>query len=695
MASSRVQRELKSRFGVEVSVRETQSGAGTVRSEPPVAGSGSGTRGKKLKVPQPVWQEGIGSLLLLAVAQQTGLLDALVTAVMELADLTIPGLSPPNPAVVARLVLTLLFLPVAGLARTWDRRRYTGTMLAVVTGRPRAYSQRYTERFLARLAHAGAAERLTEVMARWTWSLWQAAPSSPDQPAAAAAFYIDGHRKAVYSDVLVPRGPVGKLDGKILGCRELVVLHDQEGHPLLAMTYRGDQHLTIGLPLMLHCYEHATDKVFVQRVVVDREGMAAEFLAPLHQEGRQVVTLLRSDQYEGEESFAQVGQWQPWRYNRAGQLICEVASARFALPRPNPLDPPVEVEVALIRDWRKLLPAERAGEAADDHDWKADLAPHQAQFWEQGWQAVAALPASTTPKLIPVITTGHGMEAGELAHTYFRRWNCQENAIRDWLIPLNLDTNHGYAKAQVVNSELAKRQQVLEGRVQRLEHLAQASRVRIARLIAQDQRCQEQAQVYEQRQIKLLAQVIQFEEAGRTEERDYFPVKARQVAADWEVRQRKAKLEKNAVRRQGIVDKCEGYCRELRQVLRQQEDLEAQARDMYELDHAKDQLMTLLKVGLANLGMWVRDQYFGESSQHASWQRLLPFFKLGGWITTTTNEVKLDVCAFNNRALVRDVEELCRKVNAGAVTLPDGRRLVVTVGERLGCPRDGPLAQTG
>jgi hypothetical protein len=66
------------------------------------------------------------------------------------------------------------------------------------------------------------------------------------------------------------------------------------------------------------------------------------------------------------------------------------------------------------------------------------------------------------------------------------------------------------------------------------------------------------------------------------------------------------------------------------------------------------QIMTLLKLGLANLAMWVRDQYFGESYQHCGWQRLLPFFKLGGWVTTTTNEVQLEWCAFNNRALVRD-----------------------------------------
>jgi hypothetical protein len=142
--------------------------------------------------------------------------------------------------------------------------------------------------------------------------------------------------------------------------------------------------------------------------------MAAEFLAQLQLEGRQVVTLLRSDQYEAEGSFEQIGQWQPWRSNRSGQVICEVAAARFVLKRPDDALPPLEVEVALIRDWRKLLVVEQA----DDQDWQADLAPQHQRFWEEGWQA---LPAPTTPKLIPVITTGHGMDAVELAQTYFQR----------------------------------------------------------------------------------------------------------------------------------------------------------------------------------------------------------------------------------------------------------------------------------
>src|SRR5258707_4501442 len=43
-----------------------------------------------------------------------------------------------------------------------------------------------------------------------------------------------------------------------------------------------------------------------------------------------------------------------------------------------------------------------------------------------------------------------------------------ENAIRDWLIPLHLDTNHRDAEEPVVNSGFVQRRAVLE---QRLAHL--------------------------------------------------------------------------------------------------------------------------------------------------------------------------------------------------------------------------------
>lgn len=64
----------------------------------------------------------------------------------------------------------------------------------------------------------------------------------------------------------------------------------------------------------------------------------------------------------------------------------------------------------------------------------------------------------------------------------------------------------------------------------------------------QDQQLQEQVSAYEQQWMELSVQVMPFEATGQTEERDYFPVKARQLATEWEMRQRKARLEKNAAR---------------------------------------------------------------------------------------------------------------------------------------------------
>ena len=50
--------------------------------------------------------------------------------------------------------------------------------------------------------------------------------------------------------------------------------------------------------------------------------------------------------------------------------------------------------------------------------------------------------------------------------------------------------------------------------------------------------------------------------------------------------------------------KVQRYALKARQLLRQLEDLEAQARQMFELDNRKDQIMTSLRLALTNLVMW-------------------------------------------------------------------------------------------
>ncbi|SRR5260370_336582 len=100
---------------------------------------------------------------------------------------------------------------------------------------------------------------------------------------------------------------------------------------------------------------------------------------------------------------------------------------------------------------------------------------------------------------------------------------------------------------------------------------------------------------------------------------------------------------------------------------------------MYELDNRKDQVMTVCKVALANLGMWVRDQYFPAGYAHASWQRLQVFFQLPGWISWGTDIVEVELKRFNDRALNRDLEMLCAKVAQERPRLPDGRSLLFRV----------------
>lgn len=150
--------------------------------------------------------DGAGGLLLLAGARETGVLTALEHAVAS--TLGAPGsrLARLRPATRTGLLRTLLFLNVVGLRRPWDLRGYSGDGLAVLTGRPQAYGYRTVGRFLRELAAAAGAEALTDALGTWATRLWR--PERPRVAGTPPPFYIAGHRKAVYSDVLLPRGLV-------------------------------------------------------------------------------------------------------------------------------------------------------------------------------------------------------------------------------------------------------------------------------------------------------------------------------------------------------------------------------------------------------------------------------------------------------------------------------------------------------
>jgi hypothetical protein len=144
--------------------------------------------------------------------------------------------------------------------------------------------------------------------------------------------WIDAYRKPIYTETLIPRGLIGR-QGLIAGCRALMLLHDEQGHPLLATTHRGDLHLTQGIPQVLASYEQVTATMHLNHLVVGREAMAADFLAQLNTEGRTMTTILKTNQYGGLDDFLNVGPFVPLTVDRHGTVLREVAPAWFWLAR--------------------------------------------------------------------------------------------------------------------------------------------------------------------------------------------------------------------------------------------------------------------------------------------------------------------------------------------------------------------------
>jgi hypothetical protein len=104
------------------------------------------------------------------------------------------------------------------------------------------------------------------------------------------------------------------------------------------------------------------------------------------------------------------------------------------------------------------------------------------------------------------------------------------------------------------------------------------------------------------------------------------------------------------------------------------EDLKASEREMYELENAKDQVMTVLKLALANLVMWTRDTYFPAPYAHATWHRLASFFRLPGLIVWGADTVEVGLRGFNDWHLNRELVAVCAQVYATPPHLPDGRQ---------------------
>ncbi len=368
----------------------------------------------------------------------------------------------------------------------------------------------------------------------------------------------------------------------------------------------------------------------------------------------------------------------PLARDRQSNLIREVAAACFALPLPDQPGASLPLQVALVRDLRRQVPCKP--EEEPPRRWDADIDLLKQAWWEDDWQATPTPVAPITAKLIPIVTTAATIDAVTLAQAYGRRWPAQENIIRDYLLALGLDTNHGYAKTAVINSEVARRRAGLQQRLATLQRWTASACVRYQHATTFSDRLRKQAKARGEVLYRgLNERMFALEEQGMADHLVGREIRERKATIDAELQELWQRIYRVEARQDQDWRKQERYCREQREALRALEDLTCKEREMYELDNRKDQVMTVCTVALVNLVMWTRDQYFPLTYAHDTWKRLAPFFRLPGRVTLEPRTVSVELRPFNDRHLNHDLVVFCERVNQASPQLPDGGHLLFSV----------------
>ncbi len=587
-----------------------------------------------------------------------------------------------------RHLLTLLEMQVLGLFKPHDLDTYSGTALGLTTGRGRPYSADEMGHFILSCVRAGWVEPLTADAARWATQLWGAETNrSSDEP---AYLYWDWHVKTVYSDYHVPRTKHG-TSGRIVGARKQLMLHDAAAHLLLLRTYRGDTHLIEGMQDGGAYYEGLAESHRLTHQIFDREGLSVVYfkeLADDEEVERQFTTCLRSNQYDGVESFDLLGSFQPFRYDEHGETIEEIAEARYEMKDRRQGEDDLTLRAILLRkpvEGREDDEDERGceGEAtADDEEDEAEREGEAiAEEEDDGADGEVRLQVIVTPEL--------DAPATEVVERYRARQSKQENAIRDWWLPLGGDVNVGYDKHQVENSELAKDKESLEARLGRLEQYIPACRERLERARQRRQKHLERYQAESKAGMEEIEEQIQQREAQEEAALDiYHWAEAEKSRLHERLTPLRERMESAAEKIEREEEKQRRYREEQRKKERALVEVTQAMEEhpMYELDDRKDQLMSALRVFLVNVLQWLRRAVFPEPYARATYETLAPLLQMGGFVVEHRDYIEVFLDGFWQSAKQRELKEIVDRCNAQQFTAPDGRALRFDI-----CPRPGHI----
>ena len=519
---------------------------------------------------------------------------------------------------------TLAFLPLfENMTRPCHLDSYDDDGLSGLTESAHVYRAVTIERYLSDLTCLRIAAPLGQVFARCYWRAWYQPGTIPD----AHVFYVDMHDKVIWTNQPSPVGFVSALHA-VRACLKQTFVHGRGGHALFCLTYPADAHLNEVVVAVAQALERALGRPVIQVIVTDREGLSVEVLRTLTLKHKGFVTLLRSNQYTGEDDFVRRGCFRPIRDPRTGQITHRVADADFELA------PGLTGRAALLYDLE-----------------------HPAH-------------------LIALITTVSRQQEPDIRRIvgwYLARWNAQENSFRALSAFGRLNTNFGLrAKQSVPDRRVAKQIADLTNHLHAVTHKVES---KLTQLAEHAHRLEQQTVRHNQH----VAELVRPPRRGGPHAVHRF-AKRQQRLQDEQARHQR-RLLKHVKRQATLEREIEAHRQEQTRVAQALRQLNPQAT-FWEVDSEKDQIVAHLRIALHNSALWARDRYFGAAYRHATpvtlWRL---FFNQDGFQRETADRIVITLKPFSDAQVQEEAGAACQRFNARRIITHSGKRIEMGVAD--------------
>jgi len=455
-----------------------------------------------------------------------------------------------GPLAICRKALAMLALPVItnnGMIRSVNTPM--GNALEYLCGFN--YKQSTLTKFMAELKYLGVAEYLLRHQVEFWQKFWKEHPvGKMELPI--LCYYIDGNTKALWSKKHVKKNRVTML-GRVMGCMEMLFVHDSFGRPIYFETYSG--HAPMG-EYILSLFQKIEDSLegFGSVLPVNR--------AIVMDAASNSVRTLRA--FAGQKKYHYITSLDDNQWN-ARKIRKQSRPERYCYGKATLTDCEIELE-----------DSQQKGYLITCRAIKID--------WDYGKRTVILTSLDATV-----------VGASEVVKAYFDRWPDQELQFRSMKKVASLNRVAGYGKQQHEDKNVVQKQRELQKKISALraalsgplEGIAREEAA-IAKLVKKERKLRAVSRIENGKRILAEREEMLFQEIGR------------------EIRKRE-----RAIR--DIVKPDRDRFNKLRKLEREWLRLQGKER-VYSIDVELDEIMTFFRVNLVNLYSHLSYLLFGKKA---------------------------------------------------------------------------------